>query len=711
MPFIKVDLDKLKVFSSNLYQWYATAEDNRVGASSIYYLEDPANIAGYFDSNNIMYNRILDLFHLVGSLDTRIANVEAVNQCGVNSSGNPVNGYYLPDGVADTTENVTAYNKRSIDSARNLAAKLDYAVKHDGKSKDGKTVDELVAELAKHQDIPPFGAAFVSSFPTPEDYLNVVEQTCKYYYYTDDLEETGQSRTDIAGRDKALATMSHLLASAAEYGPNNGKDLGNWFGKAIAKNTGVGQAKYIQTMNALLTCTSQTFNTGFLVNLGNNFVDIDPKKLAHPMITDPYHGLTLGKDPMTGVLAAMGPKRNSRAALEFMTQNGNIDDKGNWIPSAETQQRWEKLKNRKSPDAGFQDTFTEAIAGVSTYRNSDDSTSNSRHVKNADARASWLSGEAIRHFVVDFSPGDFTEKMKANLGVVLANSPEEVASVANGATVNDFASGPKLANVSSDQIKFLLYRVIDNSSAATGIGLTTAEFHRKQAQKCLDSGQCTSEDLSKHYKHAAGTMSYLQTLADLRLKDDEQRDKEGLDKRKEAVNKGLGVFATVLAEGIAAVNPAAAGYVAVGSSVGLALAETVNSEAFSKNTKVAGGKGGKPPAHNLLKAQAYSDLAKANLLTPESIEEAKKAGVLYDSSGKPLDLTLDGYTREYVEKTTGWAEHLDSGAVADVERAMNDGQQNAETLVKDEFEAPPPKPGEEDDGLGDFRKERSWKKK
>ena len=125
MVFIKVDVIKLGSFIDNLKDWIVDAESSRKAVRDKVSAEDPAQIRDVVSDASTMVRVTNHLSSLRGSLETRKKNVEAVNR----ESGKPDTdvecGYYLPEGVEDTTANVTAHNIKAIQQAK-ADAKADY---------------------------------------------------------------------------------------------------------------------------------------------------------------------------------------------------------------------------------------------------------------------------------------------------------------------------------------------------------------------------------------------------------------------------------------------------------------------------------------------------------------------------------------------------------------------------------------------------------
>ena len=171
MVFIKVDLDKLGTFIKNLEDWIVDAESSRKAVRDKVSAEDPANIRDIVSDNSTMTRVTNHLSSLKGSLETRRLNVEDMNSSGVAGvAGASV--YYLPDGVEDNTKNVTAYNMNARKAGNRAALELVEANEH-GKSSKGRTAEEIIFEMKKHQDIPTYASAFFA-ITSPENYLDLM---------------------------------------------------------------------------------------------------------------------------------------------------------------------------------------------------------------------------------------------------------------------------------------------------------------------------------------------------------------------------------------------------------------------------------------------------------------------------------------------------------------------------------------------------------
>ena len=255
------------------------------------------------------------------------------------------------------------------------------------------------------------------------------------------------------------------------------------------------------------------------------------------------------------------------------------------------------------------------MAAASGYRNLTDKQAG---IKNADARATWLSGETIEHFTgEEYGSGtylhDIPEKVKENLGVVLANSPEELASMAAG---TKFASpdikGPKMS-CSAEKAASLLYRIIDNESVAATVAAKLGDYHQRRVDEEM-SNHPDYSTLEKEYSKAASSESFLEKIAETRY---DHNKLNNVDKES-TVNTASTVFGAVLAGvvtvGTGGMAAPAAGLIGAGVSASTAVTQPLVVDAVMEDI----GKQPNAPSKDVtvrsrLESQAYSDAVKYNV--------------------------------------------------------------------------------------------------
>ena len=436
MVFIKVDVIKLGSFIDNLRDWIVDAESSRKTVRDKVSAEDPAQIRDVVSDSSTMLRVTNHLSSLRGSLETRKKNVEAVNRESGKLDTDVECGYYLPDGVDDTTANVTEHNIKAIQAAK-ADAKADYD-RYKGKNPARSTHDST----EKYKDNPVYASTYIHELGKQP---GVDKNDSGVHVFLDMLEPI-ESSAGSPGQD----IMMHILAAASQD-EVNGKKLA----QEIYANDGKQVSAYWYqerrwALTYALSYEGTKFGTDFLTTLASKAEnDPDASSWLYGQ-TKAVGGKEYTADILAGAMNAMS--RNPEAALEYLAGDVTVDAAGNVTPSPTTNHRWLKLSQR-TWDGGLHygfgtDAFTAALAAASGYRNLTDDQAG---LKNADARATWLSGETIKLF----SSGkygantylhDIPENSKRNLGVVLANSPEEIASLAGGSQMgSEDITGPRMS--------------------------------------------------------------------------------------------------------------------------------------------------------------------------------------------------------------------------------------------------------------------------
>ena len=622
---------------------------------------------------NTIDGHAMQLVNYASEVECRRLEVVYLNSNGAatyNADGTL--SYYLPDPPEgqdpaaywqsmDVAKNVRQYNSQSVDNAKSDAKAL-YEVSNSpyGKSKDGRTAKQILANMEQHRDIPIYGSAFITG-------LGEAEAESE-----GDLEKNGARRfLDLLNRSRenmsaevippGFETLSHILAAASQDevgGKKLASDIFTDHGNSLNYTDRV-------SLNAALSIPPNPFGKDFLLGVAKQVEEYDEKKFGTEEIV--MNGRKYNADILGGVLQAMG--RNPEAAISYLADPklGSLDPYGNWVPNDEGRKRLNRLENRKWNESGL-DGYTAAIASASSFRNT-----SSTGVADADARATWISARAIRHFLDSYKKKDFTENMKANLGTVLANSPEEIAAAASGNSLAGVdISGPDMkGSVGKEDIMRLMYRVIDQPNVASTISASMGEFHRRDVEKHMNSNPSDPNDMFiKRYTRAANTEQLLRDVANVSLEDRKDADKAARDERKMKVDAGIAVFSTLATAGITAATAGAAAPVAVGvplaTDVGISFATPFASEYFTgkENKRGLPAVGDDAPVSSeLFRAKAYTDAAKYGLVSPELEAQAQSQGIVYDSNGNVMEGGADGYTKTYVEQVNGWGDAAPQGSI------------------------------------------------
>ncbi|MCR2052692.1 hypothetical protein NSA19_07495 [Actinomyces bowdenii] len=654
------------------------------------------------------------LITVAGELDARRTEVVNLNSDGVtirNPDGTL--SYYLPspsEGVdpasVDTIENVRAYNSEAAAIAKAEAAELKEAVESgQGKSSKGRTVDEILEEIQKHQDIPTYGASFANAVGGAQAYLDMVEvleRDC-----TDDQLEN------------AVDTLGHVLG-AASHDAVGGARRGQEFGSIIEKTP---SDDNVVRFNALVDRPEAVYGTQFLVTAADHLEEIDPKVVG-------YGSSSLSKnyslDPLAGVLNAMG--RNPEASLIYLGGEGSVDAEGNWVPDKATEERWNKLKSRSwdyhpldsgSTQHTAADGLTAALAAVSAYRNPDPSEPEKR--PGADAAATYATAMGIDYFGGEsWSKKDFSETMKQNMSVVLANSPEEVAATASGAELAATDAGPSLKKwgVEKEDISTLIYRFGDSESAMATLSAGLGDHHHKQYEMAMAGSPDPGAELMNQQQLRSATLNYIQNLSQQRLEDNDVESNARTDNAKtqneQTANTIISVFNTTAAAGISAVSGGAGAPLAYG--LASTITQPLAADALASMLPV-------PPAdsdassnsdtssrdyYRRLQAQAYADAIELEL------SQEGSQGIIDDEALKDLE-NHDWYdpdpehgrphvdpsrmTTEQIESMASWRNKYggSSSILQGLDNATSTGTTGAESVTgPPEAKKPNPKEDEQE---------------
>ena len=675
MVFIKVDVIKLGSFIDNLKDWIVDAESSRKAVRDKVSAEDPAQIRDVVSDASTMVRVTNHLSSLRGSLETRKKNVEAVNR----ESGKPDTdvecGYYLPEGVEDTTANVTAHNIKAIQQAK-ADAKKTYA--------DGRGDKASLESMEQNRDNPAYASAFI----------NGLDNELRKDPSADKKDNGTIALLDILVDNQELvdsplcASLIHILATASK---EEGK------GATLATEIYVNSGKQVhlnlerqQLLNYALSASGVTYGTNFLTTLATK-AENDPDAKFENGWTKTIGGADYTGDILAGAMRAMS--HNPEAAIKYLTGDVTSDSNGVVHPSEGTRRRWEKLSTR-TWDGGMKygfgtNAFTSALAAASAYRNKSDEES---HVKNADARATWLTGRTIEMFSSDKYQAhswnsELPEDSKKNLAIVLGNSPEEIEGTARGWNIasEEYIKGPHLYAgngnaISREQVTTLLYRVLDNEDAATTVAAKTGEYHRNHTKQALDASP-TQEKLEEEYGNAAATNSYLQTLISERYNGNHEANQA----TETAINNTASVFAAVATGGVslATLEASAGAATAAGTATGVASANIplVTSAAMNligapedqKNKDQA-------PGEQMLMAQALADGGDKKIFK-EDTQKSLAAHKITRQDAATLDKT-------YIEDTKGWLDHGGrqndenvKGVNTEITDGYADGKKNATNTI------------------------------
>jgi hypothetical protein len=692
MTFVKFDPEGVQALINNLY---AYVEDTDEGRSAIYWASDdrdhPVSTVEEMTSTPALYscapadgvsattmgNAAAILLEVADDLTTRRQEIIDLNSNGITAAAPDGRlTYYLPEGAEDTITNVRSYNTEAATAASADAAALTQARNStNGTADDGRTTDQILTDMAANQDNPVYGKILVNRYGLG----NYLDLAFGYVQADDDDRYAG-----------ALSSLSHVLAAATRA--DNGE---NGTGLASELATIAGGATHtpgdMVAFNELMSTPGTVYGTKFLVDLGQRFEIQTPSYMASG------YGNT---DPMYGVLSAMG--NNPEAALEYLAPagDGSVDDAGNWVPSQTATERWELLTSRdwniQHQDAA--EALSAATAAASSFRNRAPSADDPVPA-DADARATFTTGRAITYFAGEaFSKDDITDAMKQNLAVMAANSPEEIATVAEGGSLKKKDQGPRLANwgVTEADISTLVYRLGDDKDAMATLATGMGEFHHDRIQEAMAGSDAGTISLASEYQQAAASSTYIRSLSQSRFTDE---GAEGSAEQKDTVGTGLSVLTTVAAAGVSALSDGAAAPPAfsVGSTIARPLAADAITDALGAP---AGGAMDAAASSRTLRARAFADALNHGLLSGDSDKGGRRAVEAaedhdwyhQDANGNPA-IDTASLTNDQAKSMVTWKDQDvknedDLKVLGELEHSITDGVDHGDDY-RDDKEARP----------------------
>ena len=707
MTFVKFDPEGVQALINNLY---AYVEDTDEGRSAIYWASDdrdhPVPTVEEMTSAPALYscapadgvsattmgNAAAILLEVADDLTARRQEIIDLNSSGVTTAAPDGRlTYYLPDDAEDTITNLRSYNTEAATAAGADAAALTQAKdSENGTADDGRTTDQILTDIAKYQDNPIYGAAFIKATGGAQAYLDLVEDLNDYY--CDDYDGD-----DAAGRFTAsTATLGRVLA-AASRSDSGGELLAEDLHRVIEDKGGA--PGYMVALNMMLSAPEAVYDTDFLIGLAGRLESRDPNSMIPPTMHF-INGQAGTSDPLTGVLTAMSS--NPEAALEYLApaKDGSVDDAGNWVPSQTATERWELLTSRdrniQHQDAA--EALSAATAAASSFRNRAPSADDPVPA-DADARATCACGRAITYFAGEaFSKDDITDAMKQNLAVMAANSPEEITTIAEGGKLDEGSQGPGLANwgVTEADISTLVYRLGDDKDAMATLATGMGEFHHDRIQEAMTGSDAGTMSLASEYQQAAASSTYIRSLSESRFTDD---GAEGSAEQKDTVGTGLSVLTTVAAAGVSALSDGAAAPLAF--SVGSTIARPLAAEAITDALGApAGDAMDAATSSRTLRARAFADALNHGLLSGDSDNGGRRATETakdhdwyhQDADGNPA-INTAALTNDQAQDMVTWKDdevsnNDDLKVLGELEDGITDGVDHGDDY-RDDKEARP----------------------
>ena len=343
MTFVRLYPDSLQSVIDTLNDRSASHDDARSQVYSSLWINcypldiDPLVSSG---ESSTIYQRAGDLATIASDLQTRLDEAKAMNDSGITPMGSDGSiSYYLPDGYADTAENVVAYNSGAASDGEQAAINLEEAIEN-GTDEHGRSVEEIIAEMSRHQDIPAYGAAFI-------EHVGLENLTQIPIDVEVALEPTGRPgggivpHTDYeeSGHGRALAdTLGHMLAAASTtWDDETAREAADTLARSIQDNpgedwaTGSVDPARMSALNTMLGASRDVdldgqdstedagsgldFNDAFLVQMGTNLEQM-PSGITPPAADGGHRSVGDDSNPLDGLVHAM--TANPDAAQQWL---------------------------------------------------------------------------------------------------------------------------------------------------------------------------------------------------------------------------------------------------------------------------------------------------------------------------------------------------------------------------------------------------------
>ena len=391
-------------------------------------------------------------------------------------------------------------------------------------------------------------------------------------------------------------------------------------------------------------------------------------------------------DSVDDALAAIGD--DPQAALEYLTPegDGSVDGDGVWVPGQTTVDRWTMLTSRDwGKHAPGLDALTAVMGAASSFRNRAPSETDPDVPTTADARAAYACGRAMSYFGGEgFTKKDFTDTMKTNLAVVMANSSQDVSTAA---ARRSLGRGATSAGLAATDIASLIYRFGDHQDAMTTLATGLGQYHHNKLEEAMNDPDAGKGNLSNEYRRVAASSFYLQTLSEFRFADDKKKDSE---EQTTTVDTSLSVLNAVSSAGLTALTDEAAAFT-TGSTIAKPLISSQVTDALGTPTD----RPADSDPYTGLKAQSYAAGLNYGLFSTDSdkggqraIDTAKDHDWYHeDENGNPaIDTTA--LTGDQASDAVTWRKNQvtnsdDKGVLNDLDTSIATG----EDLGKDSAES------------------------
>lgn len=405
-----------------------------------------------------------------------------------------------------------------------------------------------------------------------------------------------------------------------------------------------------------------TFNSAFLLRMGEAAEKIDYAAVRSYYTSGgplPPNAKAAGfneysADPLAGILDAMG--NNPDAALNFLAPakqgEPGVADTSRLQRLTE---RWKDFNPNFKQDwdrDGF-DGLAAAVAAASTKRSS---------VTPAErARADSLADDAIHYIATNVDSDLYNDSAKARIGMLIANCAGEVtASWSTGG-----GNGPLKATdgtefkATPEELNKLVYRVVDDPSAAVTISAGLANYARNESQRGLKVNEGSSpetrlEAIQSAYENGSKAMWHLEGLAEVKADELTKQKSADADDAKKSADGVLNSFEAVIAGGIGTIAGPAGVAASTAFSMTTPLMNPVIVDAATGDAGSVKGVATRTPSPdsgtNALWAASVQDAANAGLLQQSDFDVPVK---VTDSQGNQVEVAAHDHYDWIVRRPDG----------------------------------------------------------
>ncbi|WP_111820353.1 MULTISPECIES: DUF6571 family protein [unclassified Actinomyces] len=521
--------------------------------------------------------------------------IVAVNESGVGSmNAHGDISCEVPDETTiNTIDDLAAWSQATIDAHDLQTVTGPYMTKSNGRS-----YSQIIEAIRGRSDDPAYAAALINAIG-PENLTQLPLDVASNTHVA--------SSKDNA--DELADLLGVLLASASTRWDD---DMCESMATTIAESVdGVGEWGRITVLNAIVGghdadddhVSDLEFNSTFLNALADNLEEIDWNTVRSVSATrdiqdaeaSSYARQRLGSyldghsfDPLSGVLYAMG--NNPEAALMYLSADGEIKY-GQWEPGKQAETRWEMLSTRYPGQSNGLNVLTATMASASSMRGSEDS--------GKAAAATWVISRSME-FAYDVPFDDYTDTMKENLSVVIANTSDQGLKIADGGSPEglDLHTDGNRDYTDTDLYTTLIYRVIDNEVASTTIYTAFTDAALEDHSNVEDASSLKSK------YHDAGTVyGYLNAIGSVRLTDLEDAATAEHEAAEKAIGLGFTLATTIVG------GPKPPWSYRIGSTVAKPLVDLVASDELPEFDDPL------PNTRTTLETQAYAEAVNQGLIT------------------------------------------------------------------------------------------------